>query len=454
MKFSIEAEQSVIGGLMLDPGKLDDVLEILQAEDFYRADNRSIMKYIMQVSGTGQTADPVTVAEAMHGDGMLEPAGGLGYLVEIANNTPSAANVKAYAYIVADRAIERRITEAGQRIAEIGDDESHDVDAKLDSLHMEMAKLERREKEAEVISLEKSLKACLEILDQKNRGVFPEGIKTGFNAFDDRIGWLNPGDLWIVAGRPGQGKTNWGLNVCDNVSSQAKGDVLIFNCEMTSNQLTGRMMVAKSGIDNKLFRMGKLEEEHWPMLSAAVLKLKKMRIEICDTPSIDIAKLKAIARTRARRGKISLIMVDYLQLVTDRKYQKTIDIVSSVSRQLKEIAKLCNCPVLALAQLNRGVEQRANKRPSMADLRDSGQIEQDADIISFLYRDEYYNENTPNKGMAELITAKLREGETGTDIVGTQFQFCRFTNFDASSYIFDWQEKGDSSYSGKPNKFD
>lgn len=440
MRFSIEAEQSVIGGLLLDPNRLDDVLEITNTDDFYNLDNRFIFAAICDMGVSGKTFDVITLSEKLNDIGELERVGGIGYLVDLMNNTPSAKNVKSYAHIVADRAMERRITEAGQRIAELGDDESVAVDDKLDTLHKELSGMERKDSESEVIAFDKSIKACLQTLDLKHRGIFPEGLRTGFDAFDARIDWLNPGDLWIVAGRPGQGKTNWGLNVCDNIASQDKGQVIIFNCEMTDQQLTGRMMVAKSGIDNKIFRSGKLQEEHWPMLSAAVLKMKSMKIEICDTPSIDISKLKAIARSRARRGKIALIMVDYLQLITDRKHQKTIDIVSSVSRQLKEIAKLCNCTVLALAQLNRGVESRANKRPGLSDLRDSGQIEQDADIISFLYRDDYYYEKSPNKGFAELITAKLREGETGTDIVGTQFQFCRFVNFDSSSYIFDWAE--------------
>ena len=206
-------------------------------------------------------------------------------------------------------------------------------------------------------------------------------------------------------------------------------------------QLTNRMIAASAGIDNKLMRSGALQDHHWPALSASVVKMKDLKIEICDTPGLDIARLKAIARTRARRGKLGLIMVDYLQLVGDRKFQKTIDIVSSVSRQLKEIAKICNCPVLALAQLNRAVEKQSNSRPKNADLRESGQIEQDADIISFIYRDEYYFPDSPNKGMAELITTKMREGEVGTYILGTQFQYCRFVDLKEIFYDEHWQDK-------------
>lgn len=440
MRFSIEAEQSVIGGLLLDPNRLDEVLEIVQPDDFYGTGHRSIMRYIVDVSATGKAADVITIADAMSDAGMLEAAGGLGYLVEIANNTPSSANVRSYAAIVAERAMERLITAAGQRIAELGDDEGIDVDSKLDTLHGELAGLERRESAADVVGIDKSIKACLKTLDLKHRGLFPEGIKTGFIALDERFGWLSPGDFWVIGARPGQGKTNLALNICQNIASKGE-EVLIFSLEMMREQLTNRMIAAAAGIDNKLMRSGALQDHHWPALSAAVVKMKDLKIEICDTPGLDIARLKAISRTRARRGKLGLIMVDYLQLVGDRKFQKTIDIVSSVSRQLKEIAKICNCPVLALAQLNRAVEKQANSRPKNADLRESGQIEQDADIISFIYRDEYYFPDSPNKGMAELITTKMREGEAGTDILGTQFQYCRFVDLKEIFYDEHWQDK-------------
>jgi replicative DNA helicase len=441
MRFSIEAEQSVIGGLLLDPNRLDDVLEICTADDFYNLDNQLIFGAICDMGATGKTVDVITLSEKLNDSGELERVGGLGYLVEIANNTPSAANVKAYASILADRAMERRITDAGQRIAELGDNESIQVDDKLDTLHGELAGLERKDSAKELVGTDQVLKECLKTLDEKHRGIFPEGVKTGFAAVDERFQWLSPGDLWVIGGRPGQGKTVFGLNICNNIAAATGKEALIFSIEMPYQQLMNRMISATAGILAGRMKSGQLEDDDWNKLSAAVLRLKQMKLNICDTAGIDISRLKAIARSRARAGNLGVILVDYLQLVRDRKYLKPIDIVSSVSVQLKEIAKMCRCPVIALAQLNRSVETRANKRPGNADLRESGQIEQDADIISFLYRDEYYYEDSPNKGMVEVITTKMRDGEVGRDVLASELQFSRFADLKYGSYNEDWQEQ-------------
>lgn len=439
MRFSIEAEQSVIGGLLLDPNRLDEVLEITAAEDFYGAGNRSIMRYIIDVSGTGKTADVITVADAMESAGILESAGGIGYLVEIANNTPSAANVKSYASIVAERAMERRITEAGQRIAELGDDESIDVDSKIETLHGEMAGLERKDS-AEVIGFDQIIKSRIQTIDGKFRGTHKRGMDTGFKALDDRFQGIGDNDLWILAARPAMGKTALAMNVVYNVAARGK-DVLIFSMEMSKEQLGDRLLASVSGIPSNLIRSGQLTQEHWAPLSAGVAKLKGLKIHIIDIPAIDIHRAKAIARKYKRFGDVGLIMIDYLQLMRDSKAKSRFDEVSGVSRELKVMCKTIGCPVLALSQLNRGVEGQANKRPGLKDLRESGQIEQDADLITFIYRDEYYHEDSPNKGTAELITAKFREGEVGTDILGAQLQFSRFVDVDFSNYIFNYGEE-------------
>lgn len=439
MRFSIEAEQSVIGGLLLDPNRLDDVLEIIQPDDFYSPANRSVMRYIVEVAGTGKTADPITVYEAMEGAGVADAAGGIAYLVEMAQNTPSAANVKSYAHIVADRAMERRITAAGQRIAELGDDEGIDVDSKLDTLHGELAGLERRDN-TEVIPFDKLLKARIEAIDSKFRGTEPRGMMTGFAALDDRYMGIPQTAMWVVAGRPGQGKTAFAINVAQNIAMAGK-EVLIFSLEMGREELADRLICAAGAVPSGSVRTGRLEGDDWSRLSTGVAKLKGLKIHIVDIPSIDIRHAKAIARRFNRVNPLGLIVIDYLQLMTDSKAKTRFDEVSSVSREIKAMAKTIGCPVMALSQLNRGVEKQGNKRPGMADLRESGQIEQDADIITFIYRDEYYHEDSPNKGMAELITAKFREGEVGTDILGAQLQFARFVNLDQVIYDPDWQDK-------------
>lgn len=442
MRFSIEAEQSVIGALLLDPAKLDDVLEIVDESDFYGAANRAIFKTIVSVHQTGKTADVITVADAMSDAGALEHAGGIGYLVEIANNTPSAANVKSYASIVADRAIERRITEAGQKIAEIGDDEGIDVDSKLDSLHSEIAGLERRDV-VDSVPFDQLIKSRIVTLDGKFHGTHPRGMATGFKALDERYGGIGNTALWVLAARPAQGKTALAMNIAYNIARQGK-EVLIFSMEMGKEELGDRLLASASGVNSKKIRSGQLEGEDWHNLSAGVLKLKPLKIHVIDIPAIDIHRAKAIARKFKRFGDIGLIVIDYLQLMTDSKAKSRFDEVSSVSRELKVLAKMIVCPVLALSQLNRSVETRPNRRPQMADLRESGQIEQDADIISFIYRDDYYFPDSPNKDTAELITAKFREGEVGLDILGTQLQFSRFIDFDPSSYVYDWSDKQNS----------
>lgn len=435
MRFSIEAEQAVIGALMLDPAKTDEALEIVQESDFYNSDNRAIFKNIVSLSARGVTSDIVTLAEEMHSVGQLESIGGLGHLVELAQNTPTAANLKSYCHIVADRAIERRIVEAGNSISSLGLDESIAVDAKLEALHSEISNLERRDS-AEVVNFDQLLKARIVELDEKFHDRKPRGMMTGFDALDERYKGIPSVAMWVLAARPGQGKTALALNLAYNQARQGK-EVLIFSLEMGKDELTDRLICAASGIESGKIRSGKLIDADWVNLTASIAKLKGLKIHIIDIPSIDIHRAKAIVRKFNRVNPLGLIVIDYLQLMKDHKAKSRFDEVSSVSREIKAMAKTTGCPVLALSQLNRGVEKQANKRPSMADLRESGQIEQDADIITFIYRDEYYNEDSPNKGMAELITGKFREGEVGTDILGSQLQYARFVNLDFHRYNFE-----------------
>ena len=438
MRFSIEAEQSVIGGLLIDPSKLDDVSELITEADYYNSDNRAVFAAICDMGAKGKSVDVITLADYLHDSGNLERVGGHVFLIELYNNTPSAANVKSYAHIVADRAMERRITEAGQRIAELGDDEGIQVDDKLETLHGELSGLERRDA-VDVTNFDQIIKSRVQVIDGKFRGTAKRGLECGFKALDERFQGIGDTDLWILAARPAMGKTALAMNLVYNVAKQGK-EVIVFSMEMSKEQLTDRLISAAGSIPSNLVRSGKLTEQHWAPLSAGIAKLKGLKIHIIDIPAIDIHRAKAIARKFKRNGDIGLIMVDYLQLMRDTKAKTRFDEVSSVSRELKVMAKMIGCPVLALSQLNRGVEGQGNKRPGLKDLRESGQIEQDADLISFIYRDEYYNEDSPNKNTAEIITAKFREGEVGTDVLGTQLQFSRFVDIDFSSYIFEKDE--------------
>ena len=437
MRFSIEAEQSVLGSLIVDPIKFDEVYEIATPEDFYNPENMAIYKAIEVMCRLGKTVDVITLAETMESSGQLEFVGGLGHLVEIAQNTPSSANVKAYAHIVAERAMDRRIIDAGQRIAELGADDSIPVDDKLETLHSEISGLERRDS-AEITPFDTILKSRIQVLDGKFNGTVQRGMMTGFDSLDERYQGISKSALWVLAARPGQGKTALAVNIARNIAATGK-DVIIFSLEMGKEELADRLLSSECEIDSRLIRSGQFTEAEWPKLTAGTLKLKGLKIHIIDIPAIDIHRAKAIARKFKRYSEVGLIVVDYLQLMTDSKAKNRFEEVSSVSRELKVMAKQIGCPVLALSQLNRKVEDRSEKRPHMADLRESGQIEQDADIITFIYRDEYYHPDTPNKGVAEIITAKFREGEVGTDLLATQMQYAKFKNLDLNNYNFNWQ---------------
>ena len=436
MKFSIEAEQSVIGALIINPDRLDDVLEIVSAEDFYNADNRIVFAAICAMQGDGSAVDVITLAEHLDATNELERVGGLGYLVELHSNTPSAANVKAYAQIVSDRAMDRRICETGIRITELGNADG-DIDDKLNIVHGEFESLERKES-ADYVAFDGILKACIQRIDEKHRGMTTDTIKTGFEALDARL-VLEPSDMWVLAARPSMGKTALAMNIALNVALGGK-EVLVFSMEMSKEQLMDRLLCAASGIPTDIMRSGKLSEHNWNQFTIGVNKLKGLKIHIIETPAIDVNRALAISRKFAKRGNIGLIVIDYLQLMTAGGVDKRFDVVSEVSRKLKVIAKTIKAPVLALSQLSRECDKRADARPIMSDLRESGQIEQDADIISFIYRDEYYNKDSMNKGTAEIITRKYRNGEAGVDVLGTQFQYSRFVDIDFSNYQYNTEQ--------------
>lgn len=422
MRFSIEAEQSVLGGLLIDCQRLDDVCELIGPQDFFHAGNRSIFEAM--VSLAGQPYDVVILADKLVEAGSLETVGGISYLVELHNNTPDAGNLLTYARIVADRAIERKITSAGQRICELGENAEINIDDKLNTLHAEFAELERNDNAALIETFDSLLKSQVVDIDERFRNARSSGLMTGLTALDNRLGGIEPDDLWILAARPSMGKTTLALNIADYVSRSK--EVLIFSLEMGKEQLTKRLLSAASSIPYNLLRSGQLTNEHWSPLSAGVQKLKGRKIHIVDVAAIDVNRATAIARKFAKNGNLGLIIIDYLQLMTC-KSESRFDEVSQISRALKAMAKTVKTPVLALSQLSRAVEANvSNKRPNNSHLRESGQIEQDADIITFIYRDEVYNPDTPDVGIAELITSKFRNGEVGTDHVAAKLQFSRF----------------------------
>ena len=436
---SIEAERSVIGGLLLAADGWDAIAEVVTAEDFYRPEHRAIFRQIARLVDLGQPVDVVTVADRLHATGELEAAGGHTYLAELAESTPTAANIRAYARAVHERAVLRRLIGAAQDIASTGfNPEGRTAEELLDEAERRIMQIsEDSPKTGGPRAMEPLLQGALERIEELfQSGSEITGLTTGFMDLDRMTSGLQNSDLVIVAGRPSMGKTSFAMNLVENAAAVADKPILVFSMEMPAEQLVIRMMSSLGKIDQTRVRTGKLEQDDWPKLSAAMTKLKETRILIDDTPALTPTELRSRARRVAREhGSLGLIMVDYLQLmrVAGSNEGRTAEI-SEISRSLKAIAKEFACPMVALSQLNRALEQRPNKRPVNSDLRESGAIEQDADVIMFIYRDEVYHEDSPDRGVAEIIIGKQRNGPIGTCKLAFRGEFTRFENLARDGY--------------------
>ena len=437
---SIEAEQSVLGGLLLSADAWDAVAESVSDRDFYRADHRLIFRQIARLAEASDPVDVITVADKLQASGELEAAGGLPYLAELAQNTPSASNIRAYGQVVRERASLRKLIEAAQDIADSGfNPEGRTSDQLVDEAERLIMQISEEGPKSggpqDVNPLLKSALARIEELFTSGGDI--TGLSTGFTDLDNMTSGLQPSDLVIVAGRPSMGKTSFAMNLVENAVLGQDKPILVFSMEMPAEQLVIRMLSSLGRINQTRIRNGKLEQEDWPKLSTAVNKLKDVRLFIDDTPALSPTELRTRARRVAREngGELGMIMVDYMQLmqIAGSSEGRTAEI-SEISRNLKAIAKEFACPMVALSQLNRSLEQRPNKRPVNSDLRESGAIEQDADVIMFIYRDEVYNEESPDKGVAEIIIGKQRNGPIGTARLAFQGEFTRFENLARGNY--------------------
>jgi replicative DNA helicase len=432
---SVEAEQSVLGGLMLDNRAFETVSERLQPEDFFRVQNRQIYSVICTLSEQEKPFDVLTLSDELKDIEELETAGGLAYLSDLVESTPSAANIAAYADIVKEKALLRRLAEAATDIADgaynnMGNDPLDmisDAEKRIAEVAEGGGKKDSGPEHVNPImsrTLEK-----IEELFQMEDGL--TGLTTGFENLDERTNGFQPADLVIIAGRPSMGKTTFAMNLCENALLGSDLPVLVFSLEMPKEAILMRMYSSVGRIPSGKLRSGKLDEEDWPKLTSAFNMLKDKPLYIDDTPGLTPQEMRARCRRvyRENNNRLGLVMVDYLQLmqVAGKSEGRTQEI-SEISRSLKAIGKEFGCPVLALSQLNRSLEQRPNKRPVMSDLRESGAIEQDADIIAFIYRDEVYNEDSPDKGIGEIIIGKHRNGEIGTDRLAFIGKYTRFEN--------------------------
>jgi replicative DNA helicase len=436
---SIEAEQSVLGGLLLSADSWDAVAEAVVDSDFYRPDHRLIFRQIATLAEAAEPVDVITVADKLEARGELAGAGGLPYLAELAQNTPSASNIRAYAQVVSERASLRKLIEAAQEIAESGfSPEGRTSDELIDEAERRIMQVsEQGPKSGGPQDVNPLLQSALGRIEELfNSGGEITGLSTGFTDLDGMTSGLQPSDLVIVAGRPSMGKTSFAMNLVENAVIAQEKPILVFSMEMPADSLIIRMLSSIGRIDQTRIRNGKLEQEDWPKLSTAVNKLKDVPLFIDDTAALTPTEVRSrVRRINREHGELGMVMVDYLQLmqIAGSSEGRTAEI-SEISRSLKAIAKEFKCPVVALSQLNRSLEQRPNKRPVNSDLRESGAIEQDADVIMFIYRDEVYNEESPDKGVAEIIIGKQRNGPIGICRLAFIGQYTRFENLAHGSY--------------------
>ena len=437
---SMEAEQSVLGGLLLNNRAWFELADFLSEEDFYTQDHRLIFRAIGELLAANQPCDFVTLSEHLRARNLLDQAGGLAYLGMLAADTPGASNIRAYADIVRSHAVLRGLIAAGQDIAGMGYNPEGRTPAQLidDAEQKVFAIRSRTEKAA---SAYHDMPRLIERVEQRIEALRrnPEsfsGLSTGFTEFDKLTTGLHPGDLVVVAGRPGMGKTSFAMNIAEHVAIERKLPTAVFSMEMSADQLALRILSSFGRIDQQRLRSGNLEDHDWSRLVSAGGLLREAPLYIDETGALNPLELRARARRMAARHQIKLVVVDYIQLmqVPNTRENRTNEI-SEISRSLKALTKELAVPLIAISQLSRGVENRDNKRPRMSDLRESGGIEQDADLVVFVYRDEYYNKDSPDKGTAEIIIAKQRNGPTG--MVKTAFlgQYTRFDNL-APGYAY------------------
>ncbi|MDA0705665.1 MAG: replicative DNA helicase [Proteobacteria bacterium] len=436
---SIEAEQSLIGGLMLDHKSWDKVADVVTASDFYRKDHRLIFAAIASLAESANPSDVVTVSEHLDNRGELEAAGGLEYLATLANETPGAANARSYARILRERSMLRSLISAGNEIsgAAFSTDgrSAADIVDEAERLVFEIAESGARGKSG-FKALKEILPAAvdrIDLLHQSDGDI--TGISTGFTEFDKLTAGLQPGDLIIIAGRPSMGKTTLAINIAENAAIGSKIPTAIYSMEMPSQQLAFRMISSLGRVDQSHLRTGRFPDEDWSRINTAVQLMSDAPIFIDDSAGLSPTEIRARARRLQREHGLGLIVIDYLQLMTvpGNKENRATEI-SEISRSLKSLARELSVPVIALSQLNRSVEQRTDKRPVMSDLRESGAIEQDADLIVFIYREEVYNQDTPRKGIADIAIAKQRNGPIGSFPLTFVGRYTKFENWVPNSY--------------------
>jgi replicative DNA helicase len=436
---SIEAEQSLLGGLMIDNAAWEKIADLIVASDFYRKDHRLIFSAVVDLAESGSPCDVVTVSEFLNNRNELEQAGGLEYLATLANETPGAANVRAYATILRERSTLRSLISAGNEISgnayTTGGRSASELVDEAERLVFEIAEKGSRGR-AGFKPLKQILPAAVDRIDLLHQsGGDITGIPSGFTEFDKLTAGLQPGELIVIAGRPSMGKTTLAVNIAENAAIGARVPTAIFSMEMPSQQLAFRMISSLGRVDQAHLRTGKFPDEDWSRINTAVQLMSDAPIFIDDSPGLSPTEIRARSRRLKREANLGLIVIDYLQhMQVHGNTENRATEISEISRSLKALARELEVPIIALSQLNRGVEQRTDKRPVMSDLRESGAIEQDAGIIIFIYREEVYNQDTPRKGIADIHIAKQRNGPIGDFPLTFIGRFTKFENWVPEQY--------------------
>lgn len=442
---AIEAEQSILGSMMLDNRIIDEVSTELEPRDFYRSDHQLIYNEIIRLDGKGEAADVVTVSESLTNLGELDKVGGLVYLGALASNTPNTGNVKSYAKIVRERAILRRLIESANDIIKAAyQPEGREPEEVLDFAEQMIFEIAKNNNQAKAgfRKIDNLLAEAVDKIEElfKTKQTVT-GVPTGFVDLDKKTSGLQGGDLVIVAGRPSMGKTSFSMNLVEYAAINQNIPVAVFSMEMPGAQLATRMLASLSRVNSTRLRTGQLDNDDWPKLTSAMGLLQDKAIYIDDTPALSPLEVRTRARRLAAEHEhgLGMIMIDYLQLMrgSDNSSENRTLEISNITRSLKGLAKELDCPVIVLSQLNRSLEQRPNKRPVMSDLRESGAIEQDADVIMFIYRHEVYEPDTDQKGLAEIIIGKQRNGPIGTVRLAFLGEFTRFENYAGPNFSGD-----------------
>lgn len=430
---NIEAEQAVIGAIFLEPATLTTASELLMPEDFYRAAHQKIYGVMLDLSEKGEPIDLVTVTSELADRKLLDDIGGVTYLSDLANSVPTAANIEYYAHIVEEKSILRRLIRTATTIATDGYNTEDEVELLLNEAERNILAVAQRKNSGAFQAIKDVLVETYDNIEMlHNRKGDITGIATGFSDLDRMTAGFQRNDLIIVAARPSVGKTAFALNIAQNVATKTGENVAIFSLEMGAQQLVMRMLCAEGNIDAQRLRTGKLTPDDWQKLTMAMGSLSNAGIYIDDTPGVRVNDIRAKCRRLKQEHGLGMILIDYLQLIqgSGRSGENRQQEVSEISRSLKALARELEVPVIALSQLSRGVEQRQDKRPMMSDIRESGSIEQDADIVAFLYRDDYYDKESESKNIIEIIIAKQRNGPVGTVELAFVKEYNKFVNLE------------------------